>query len=141
MQTPQETDSGLKKEVQHKGEHDGKDDRACYVERRQDTQREHTTEKERPWIGRQRHLGLVGGLGRRRMRLRQINIQHRRQSGTLRWSFGGNHWGYPSERKPGVRSNDLGALRVRGARINYVAPNVACVTETFVPKAPLNVTT
>ena len=76
MHTPQETDGGLKKEIQHEGEHDGKDDRACHVERRQDTQREQTTEKERPRIGRQWHLRLVGGLRRRSMWLRQINIQH-----------------------------------------------------------------
>src|SRR6478672_7379280 len=47
MQTHQETDGGLKKKIQHECEHDGKDDRACHVKRRQDTQREQTTEKER----------------------------------------------------------------------------------------------
>jgi hypothetical protein len=83
MQTPQQTDSGLKKEIQHQGEHDGKDDRACDIECRQDTQREQTTEKERPRIGRQRHLRLLGGLRHRSMGLRQIIIRHRRQSWTL----------------------------------------------------------
>jgi hypothetical protein len=62
MKTPQETDSGLKKEIQHEGEHDGKDDRACQVEHRKDTQREQAAEKERLRIGRQRHLRVVGGL-------------------------------------------------------------------------------
>jgi hypothetical protein len=48
IQTSQETHSGLKEEIQDQGEHDGKDDRACNVERRQGTQREQATEKERP---------------------------------------------------------------------------------------------
>jgi hypothetical protein len=69
MQTSQETDSGLKKEIQHEGEYDRKDDRACHVERRQGTQPEQTTEEERPRIGRQRHLCLAsitaaGGFGK-----------------------------------------------------------------------------
>jgi hypothetical protein len=54
----------LKKEIQHEGEYDGKDDRACHVEHRKDTQREQTAEEECPRIGRQRHLRLVGGFRR-----------------------------------------------------------------------------
>jgi hypothetical protein len=50
MDTAQETDSGLKKEIQYEGEHDWEDDRACHVERRQDAQPKQATEKERPRI-------------------------------------------------------------------------------------------
>ena len=64
---PREADSGLKKKIQHEGEYDGKDDRACQVERRQHTQRKQTAEEERLRIGRQRHLRLVAGLRHRCM--------------------------------------------------------------------------
>ena len=40
------TRSRLQKEFQHEGEHDGKDDRACQVERRKDAQRESATKKD-----------------------------------------------------------------------------------------------
>ena len=44
-----------------------------------------------------------------------------------------------------IASSDAHTGRSRtpleGADTNYAAANVACVTETFVPKAPLNVTT
>jgi hypothetical protein len=76
--TSQETDSGLKKEIQHEGEYDGKDDRACHVERRQSTQSEQTTEEERPRIARQRHFRLFGGLRHRRRWLWQTIIRQRR---------------------------------------------------------------
>src|ERR1700694_5575915 len=91
MHTPQETDNGLKKEIQHEGEHDGKDDRACHVERRQNAQREQTTEKECLRIGRQRHLRLVGGLRPRGPWLWQMIVGDGRQRGALRWRRGSNH--------------------------------------------------
>jgi hypothetical protein len=82
MQTSQKADGGLKKKIHHEGEHNGKDDRACDVERRQDTQREQATEKECPRIGRQRHLRLVDGLVRHRsMWLWQMIVGDGRQRG------------------------------------------------------------
>ena len=74
MHTLQETHSGLEKKFQHEGQHDGQDDRACDIERCQDAQREQTAEKEGLRIGRQRHLGFVGGLRRRSIWLRQMIV-------------------------------------------------------------------
>jgi hypothetical protein len=64
----------LKKEAQHEGEYYRKDDRACYVEHRKNTQREQTAEEECPRIGRQRHLRIVGGFGRRGIWLWQMVV-------------------------------------------------------------------
>jgi hypothetical protein len=64
----------LKKEVQYEGEYDGKDDRACQVEHRKDTQREQTAEKESLRIGRQRHLDLVGSIRHRSLWLWQMVV-------------------------------------------------------------------
>jgi hypothetical protein len=58
MHTLQEMHSRLQKEFQHEGEHNGKDDRACQLKRREDAQRENATEKECLRIGWQRHLRL-----------------------------------------------------------------------------------
>jgi len=84
MQTSQEADSGLKKKIQHECEHNGKDDRAGDVERREDSQPEQATEKKCPRIGRQRHLRLVDGLVHHCSTwLWRIIVGNGRQSGAL----------------------------------------------------------
>ncbi|HEY4899696.1 MAG TPA: hypothetical protein VIH91_02640 [Terriglobales bacterium] len=82
MHTLQETHSRLQKELQHEGKHNGKDDRACQVERRKDAQREQTTEKECLWIGWQRHFRL--GIRHHGMWLRRAIVRDGRHRVTLR---------------------------------------------------------
>jgi hypothetical protein len=77
MRTLQETHRGLKKELQYEGQHDGKDDRACHVDRCQAGQYEQTSEKERLRIRRQGHLDLIGRLRLRPMGFRRASIPGR----------------------------------------------------------------
>src|ERR1700675_2327924 len=88
MDALQETHSRLQKELQHEGEYDGKDDRACQVERRKDAQRENAAKKECPRIGWQRHLRL--GIRHHSMWLRRVIVRDGCQGGTLRWRRGSN---------------------------------------------------
>src|SRR2546421_10276499 len=88
MQTSEEADSGLKKKIQHECEHNGKDDGASDVERREDSQPEQATEKKCPRIGRQRHLRFVDGLVHHRsMGVWRMIVQRR----ALRRTRGSNH--------------------------------------------------
>ena len=79
MHTLQQTHSRLQKEFQNEGKHNGKDDRACQVERRKDAQCKNATEKECLRIRWQRHLRL--NIRRHSLGLRRAIVRDGRQGG------------------------------------------------------------
>jgi hypothetical protein len=79
MRTLQETHNRLQEEFQREGKHNGKDDRACQVERRKDAQCKNATEKECLRIRWQRHLRL--NIRRHSLGLRRAIVRDGRQGG------------------------------------------------------------
>ena len=91
MHALEDTHSWLQKQHQNEGKHNGENDRACDVERRQTRQNEETTQKERLRVGRQRHILVTIDLRQHSTGFRCTDILDRRRSRALRRGGDRNH--------------------------------------------------